>query len=231
MSTCNNCRGIFYEKYCGRCGQALSGNHRLETLALTKEVFHSTFHTGGGMGKTVLLLLINPRAVLQGYLDGRRKFYFSPIKLFLVCSVIYITTNLFVDDHDYTIVKVPLDEMIAANKYFFIFASIVISAGLNRLVFYKWRYNYAEHLVVAMYVYSFIYIFMSAAMLLLYWFDLDLIFYAMTVAMIYYTYAMTRFYNHRQLIWRILGSVLVYLLTLILFTIPILFFVIRPMIV
>ncbi len=227
MSICKNCTSFFVGKFCHACGQAATANNRLETVALSKEVFHSTFHTGGGMTKTVRLLLIKPQQVLHGYLDGQRKIYFSPIKLFLVCSVIYLTVNIFVDDHDRSVVKVPLEELIATHKYFFIFGSILISAALNRVIFCRRKFNYAEHVVVAMYVYSFIYIFMSAAMILMFWSGLKLIWYAMLIAAGYYVYAMTRFYRGGNILLKIAVSAIIYILTWILFLIPLLYYVIR----
>ncbi len=228
MEVCKNCNSLVSGKFCANCGQAFSANNRIKSLELSKEIFHSTFHTGNGMFSTLRLLLIRPEVVLRGYITGERKRFFNPVKLFLLATVIYMSVNIFIDSkHESSFMPIKGGELLSRFKYFFVFGSILINATLNWIFFRKKRYNYAEHLVVAMYVYSVIYLSMSVMSIVIYWLHIDLLYYAMILVGCYYIYAMTNFYSLSGKAFLILKNLSIYLLTTVLFMAPMIYYVLQ----
>tara|TARA_B100000508_G_scaffold84952_1_gene66053 strand:- start:20074 stop:20706 length:633 start_codon:yes stop_codon:yes gene_type:complete len=111
---------------------------------------------------TLKVLLIKPETVIKEYLAGKRKKYFSPFKLLLLTTSLLALTFVFLPD----VTKQPnigesSKEFAEIFKVLFerffsltIFLAIPASALINKLLFKKVDYNFAEHLVVTTYTSS-----------------------------------------------------------------------------
>lgn len=84
---CLNCNYSVFDKYCPNCGQ------RVNVPKLTfKEIFldflNSVFNLDSPFIKTTVGLFVKPQIVVLGYIDGKRKAYYSPIRYLVVCLFI-----------------------------------------------------------------------------------------------------------------------------------------------
>lgn len=79
---CENCGASVEVRYCSTCGQENS---------VTRQSFHYLFthfledliHYDNGFWKTFKLLLYKPYELTHTYLEGKRKMYVAPVKLFI----------------------------------------------------------------------------------------------------------------------------------------------------
>lgn len=103
--TCLNCNHVVENKYCPNCGQENTE---------TRQSFHYLFthfiedltHYDGSFWKTIKALLFRPGRLTKEYLEGKRKKYVPPVKLYIFISfVAFLLPNLlpefsFVDKKD-----------------------------------------------------------------------------------------------------------------------------------
>lgn len=88
QANCQNCQMQLDGDYCGRCGQR---NVDLERpiWALVGEVVKETFEVDGRAWLTIKTLFRHPGMLTSEYLAGRRKTYTSPLRLYLVTSILF----------------------------------------------------------------------------------------------------------------------------------------------
>ncbi len=83
--SCQNCGNTVEEHYCPKCGQENTE---------TRQSFHYLFthfvedlvHYDGSFWKTLKNLLFKPGVLTKDYLDGKRKKYVAPVKLYIFVS-------------------------------------------------------------------------------------------------------------------------------------------------
>lgn len=115
--TCQNCGYVVRKRFCPKCGQ-----ENIET----RQSFHYLFthfiedlvHYDGSFWKTLKYLLFKPGVLTKEYLEGKRKRYVAPVKLYIFVSffVFFVggiiskltTTDTTINDQsiDYGIIKV-----------------------------------------------------------------------------------------------------------------------------
>ncbi|MEM8930729.1 MAG: DUF3667 domain-containing protein, partial [Acidobacteriota bacterium] len=85
--TCHNCDASMHGEYCHRCGQH---DHDLDIRfsELTKEWLGSAFGLDARLWRTLRLLALRPGELTRRYLDGHRAAYVSPLRLYLVSSLL-----------------------------------------------------------------------------------------------------------------------------------------------
>jgi len=95
--TCLNCNHVVENKYCPNCGQENTE---------TRQSFHYLFthfiedltHYDGSFWKTIKALLFRPGRLTKEYLEGKRKKYVPPVKLYIFISfVAFLLPNLLPD--------------------------------------------------------------------------------------------------------------------------------------
>lgn len=91
-SSCLNCGGALAGPYCSACGQ------KVGPLAPTlgyflHELTHEFLHVDGKIFRSVRLLLTKPGFLTREILLGRRASYVSPIRLYLVFSIVALTVG------------------------------------------------------------------------------------------------------------------------------------------
>jgi hypothetical protein len=85
---CRNCGAELSGPWCAQCGQ--HGTALRPTVGeLLHEAFHELSHLDGKVLRTVSLLLTKPGELTREFLAGRRVRYVSPIRLYLICSLLF----------------------------------------------------------------------------------------------------------------------------------------------
>lgn len=84
---CLNCGTELRGKFCSSCGQrAVSMNPGLHDFL--HEAVHEFLHVDGKLFRTMRLLLFSPGQLTRDFVEGRRARHISPIRLYLLWSVI-----------------------------------------------------------------------------------------------------------------------------------------------
>ena len=88
VTRCKNCEAALDGPYCGQCGQR---NIDLERpfSALLGETLRETFDVDGRVARTLRTLLLRPGVLTVEYVAGRRRRYSSPLRFYLVVSVLF----------------------------------------------------------------------------------------------------------------------------------------------
>ena len=89
MTTCRNCGVPLQGQYCSACGQKAA--HSDVTLReLAHDAFHEFAHLDNSkIAQTLKLLLFKPGELTAELLRGRRVRYIPPLRLYLVCSLLF----------------------------------------------------------------------------------------------------------------------------------------------
>ena len=89
MSACRNCAVTLQGRYCHACGQKAVASV-VSVRELLHEVFHEFAHLDDSkIVKTLKLLLFKPGELTAEFLRGRRAGYIPPLRLYLVCSLLF----------------------------------------------------------------------------------------------------------------------------------------------
>jgi RNA polymerase subunit RPABC4/transcription elongation factor Spt4 len=180
-TNCLNCATLLTadDHYCPTCGQK-TNTHRLSMSHIWHDLTHAITHTDKGFFYTIKELFYKPGIVAREYLAGKRKKYFNPFSLLVIILGVYILANSIFKPYSpggFTgvperpgwiktesqrqkydkIVKrrIQMGEFMNKRINIVLFVSTPFIAFILWL-FYKRRYNYAEHLSTMAYVNSFI---------------------------------------------------------------------------
>lgn len=85
---CRNCDAPLASPFCGACGQrAIDPDPTLREFL--HELAEQFLQWDGRIASSFRLLVLRPGALTLEYLAGRRARYLSPLRLYLLCSVLY----------------------------------------------------------------------------------------------------------------------------------------------
>ncbi|HEX7708389.1 MAG TPA: DUF3667 domain-containing protein [Thermoanaerobaculia bacterium] len=104
---CANCASELHGPYCSSCGQK-AADLRVGVRDLLHELAHELLHLDGKIVRTMKMLVTRPGGLTEDFLDGRRVRYISPIRLYLIWSVVFFAISLLVPDIRSSIVQVDL---------------------------------------------------------------------------------------------------------------------------
>jgi hypothetical protein len=176
LQYCRNCHAWLWGDYCARCGQKVAAlNPALGDLV--HDVIHEFLHVDGKIFRTVRWLLTRTGFLTREYFQGRRARYVSPIRLYLIFSVIFFATSALIDtepvfgpDEEVEVGQLGrllgLGDMSAerANELAneaathwmprAMFLLVPLCAGLVHLVTRKTGKNYPQHLYFALHVHA-----------------------------------------------------------------------------
>ena len=138
---CRNCGAERTGPYCARCGQqAIEGRPTLRRLA--REVVDRTLGLEQGFFHTIARLTVAPGTVTRDYIDGRTRPYTHPLAYLALSFAAFALIGELV-----SVGATPLSEGNAG----FTGLVVLFIAAVSRLLD-RHRLNYAEHLIVAMYL-------------------------------------------------------------------------------
>ncbi|MFK8041662.1 DUF3667 domain-containing protein [Congregibacter sp.] len=95
MIHCKNCGLDFDGNFCPQCGQK-DLELRRPIVALIGEVLQETFDVDGRAARTLWTMLRHPGVLTRDYLDGKRRLYSSPFRLYLIVSVLFFVLAAWV---------------------------------------------------------------------------------------------------------------------------------------
>lgn len=171
---CKNCQNqlITNQKYCHECGGKVVV-HRITFKTISAEILDKFFNIDNKFYQTFVTLLKQPQEVVIGYIDGKRHKYFNPISYFAfaltLSGLYYFLLKKGVIDYDQIMqnsVQSNTNEMqqkmsIAINKFILEYSNLVtllfipIYVLFTKLLFSKYKkYNWAEHFIINIYLYS-----------------------------------------------------------------------------
>ena len=96
--TCRNCGAAAGPQFCGTCGQAIA-DRRSPLLALVAELFEETLSLDGRTART-LRTLVHPGRLTQLYLDGKRAPFLTPLRLYLLASLVLFSSAFALEPLD-----------------------------------------------------------------------------------------------------------------------------------
>src|SRR6476620_3598888 len=86
--SCLNCRAALVGPFCAQCGQRDIPPYP-STRELVVDAFWELSGWDGRFASTVKALVQRPGLLTREFLEGRRARYISPLRLYLMCSLVY----------------------------------------------------------------------------------------------------------------------------------------------
>lgn len=177
-TNCLNCATLLTadDNYCPTCGQK-TDTHRLSMKHIWHEVGHAITHADVGILYTLRELALRPGIVAREYIQGKRKKYYNPFSLLIIILGIYILANSIFKPYSQEVFSQDtistqseskrlkfekikerqreMGEFMNHHVNIVMFISTPFLAFIFWL-FFKKRFNYAEHLTTMAYVNSFL---------------------------------------------------------------------------
>jgi hypothetical protein len=92
--TCRNCAQPLNGPFCSHCGQRVVPPHP-SMRELAGDAYDELVGWDGKFARTLKLLIVRPGALTRDAIEGRRARYISPVRLYLMCSVLYFLVAAF----------------------------------------------------------------------------------------------------------------------------------------
>lgn len=154
-SHCLDCETELHGAYCSGCG--LHNTHRrLRAPDIVGDVLSHFLTFDSTVFRTLSGLVRNPGRVAREYVDGRRKRYLNPFKLYIALSAIFFLLNRLLDIDLIETVATPAEGTKAAflvgtvqgfmraHLDQVVILTLPILAVVLRILFRKSRFNFAE---------------------------------------------------------------------------------------
>lgn len=90
-SICSNCGQEVPELYCTKCGQSIK-EIRVSFHSLVRDSITELFNYDSKFFRSVIPLFFKPGFLTHAYLDGKRVRYVSPLRLYILSSVLFFLT-------------------------------------------------------------------------------------------------------------------------------------------
>lgn len=217
MVVCKNCTQplSLQDNFCNSCGAQIVKN-RLTTKSLFVDFYETFFSWEANRPiKTFIDLIKKPEVVIDGYMDGVRKKYLSPIgyvAIALTLNGIFFfilnkffpgsLENMFIAEQNNEFAKETNKTILnLILEYYSVafFAFIPLYALITWIIFLnKRKYNYAEHLILNFYAYAETSIFTALLMIGTLWSSSllsQISVMSMGFQFIYYSYILKRIFN------------------------------------
>ena len=165
---CPNCGAEAVGPYCYRCGQRYS-SHIVPLRTLLAEAVTAVFSLDNRLWRTLKKLLLRPGALTEAYLRGERIRYVSPLRLYLMFSVLYFfvaaligTTNFLFFEFGAEGDAGEFGRLLPRLMFLIVPGFALLLKGIYR----RQQRLFAEHLIFALHVHAFWYILFTAVALL-----------------------------------------------------------------
>lgn len=134
--TCLNCDTPYVAgaTYCTTCGQSVHAS-RLSAIEVVKDALSNMFNLDNRIWHTVRDIY-HPSKLAKAYVSGRRKYYISPARLFLVSLLLLITALLGdadLEDTNDTANSIKEDVLLAKQKMIFDSLSLSLDTEVDRV--------------------------------------------------------------------------------------------------
>jgi len=181
--TCANCQAELVGEYCHNCGQASASKESYALRNLLIHAFSEITDVDSKLLKSARKLVLNPGFLTSEFFNGKRQPYLSPVKLYVLFSVIYFIVFSFFPDKnifsiesiyytDFTgtaertiadaidaknIDKVQVLEEFTSVVSYSIYAVAIMFAILFAVILFPLKRYFAEHLIFSLHLMSFIF--------------------------------------------------------------------------
>lgn len=149
-AVCKNCGSANINNFCAECGQEVF-KQRFTVKRLIREWISAFYNYSGGIVFTVKALALKPAETIKEYISGKTIPYWNPFNYFVITFSIFllmsIKTGALGSESSYE--KFTNDYA----QYLVIFTIPFISAS-STLLFRKTGYNFAENLVLNLFISS-----------------------------------------------------------------------------
>lgn len=114
---CLNCGKIVTDKYCPNCGQENTVSRKSFSYLFTHFVEDFT-HYDNAFWKTIKYLLFRPSRLTREYLEGKRKRYVAPVKLYIFISFITFFLPGILPESDHDTEKQAFENQAKTHNYY-----------------------------------------------------------------------------------------------------------------
>jgi Protein of unknown function (DUF3667) len=163
---CTNCGRTLAGEFCAECGQR-AVRERLTVRGVAQQVAHTVLNLDRGILFTALELTRRPGDAVRDYVQGRRVRYTSPVKYFVLCVALttFASTQLGVVDelaagmvhgmgNGAPVTVEQASGFMSRWMTLFMALGVPFTAAVTRLLFRRAGMNYAEHLVLNLFLYA-----------------------------------------------------------------------------
>ena len=91
---CVNCGAAVSGRFCADCGEA-AARHDYSIKHFAEELVEEFTHVDGRAVWSFRALLLYPGRLARDFLDGRRKKQLGPVRLFIICNIVYFLLQPF----------------------------------------------------------------------------------------------------------------------------------------
>lgn len=224
--TCANCGNHFQGKFCNACGQS-ADEGRISYKSILDDLQYGFLHINYHGLYTAKNLLLNPGHFIRGYLAGKRIHASKPLSFVLVLSSLYLLvthfagldTNAHAGEAENETNRVQL--WLLTHYSLSALISIPLYAVATFLVFYRYKYNFVEHLAVNAFLASQRTLIQFISLPILYFFNQKetLFIYQLLVLgieLLFFVWSIQQFLGPENRVKIILKSLLSYTLTVLL---------------
>ena len=165
LAECPNCGAGLDGAFCAGCGQKIAPLNP-SFHEFLHELFHEVAHVDGKVLRSAWLLLTRPGRLSREQFEGRRARYVSPIRLYLIFSVLYFGVATFAPLSGPTMrcTRCPPERQEAVERQMreavvhwaprAMFLLVPLFAGVVALAAKTSGRNYPQHLYFAMHVHA-----------------------------------------------------------------------------
>jgi hypothetical protein len=111
-AACLNCGAGLSGRWCSQCGQR-NATPRPTLHELLHEAIHELGHVDGKIIRTVALLLFKPGVLTVEFLEGKRVRSVTPIRIYLLCSLLFFATLSLMPSRNLNITVTRADAQLA----------------------------------------------------------------------------------------------------------------------
>lgn len=154
---CKNCATHYKGNFCPHCSQK-SSLGRLNVSNVLGEFWHNLTHTDHSVFGLIKQMFLNPGLVIREFIEGKRKKYFNPYTFFLVVTglLIFVSSQLFQYEDSLYQVRNEFGQYVSKHYNLIIICCIPFIAFVFKLLFVKYKYNYAEWITFFIFSFGFI---------------------------------------------------------------------------
>lgn len=172
LTECANCGAMLDGAFCAQCGQKAAPLNP-SVGEFLHDLFHELTHVDGKIVQSVRLLLTRPGFLSREHFEGRRVRYISPIRLYLILSLLYFAVAAFAPITGLRVTRTPepneepqtaelrrQELQKAANEAIThwtpraMFVLVPVFADLVALAARRSGRNYPQHLYFALHVHA-----------------------------------------------------------------------------
>lgn len=110
-ATCANCGEAMHGEYCVACGQRRFRPEHRRFAHLVAESVGAITDLDGRLWRSIRALMLQPGRIARDWIDGRRTYWISPVRLFLLANLIYFLAPVVTD------LNLPLYNQVRGDAY------------------------------------------------------------------------------------------------------------------